>query len=115
MIMITIIDIILMSRECTAPKAGGGDGEREPCGLCKGEGKQQETCNDVSILIITNNLTLYMYVAALLSVLERVGALELVLEQLRGGGEEEAEDLRLPQLQANLRQVRATFWQEASI
>ena len=56
-----------------------------------------------------------IYVAALLSVLERVGALELVLEQLRGGGEEEAEDLWLPQLQANLRQVRATFWQEASI
>ena len=53
MIMITIIDIILMSRECTAPKAGGGDGEREPCGLCKGEGKQQETCNDVSMLIMT--------------------------------------------------------------
>ena len=35
-------------RECTAPKAEGGG--REPCGLCKGEGKQQETCNDVSIM-----------------------------------------------------------------
>ena len=52
-ILVTIILIIrnitislLMVRECTAPKAEGGG--REPCGLCKGEGKQQETCNDVS-------------------------------------------------------------------
>ena len=37
-------------RECTAPKAEGGG--REPCGLCKGEGKQQETCNDVSIMLV---------------------------------------------------------------
>ena len=37
-------------RECTAPKAEGGG--REPCGLCKGEGKQQETCNDVSIILV---------------------------------------------------------------
>ena len=93
--MITIIDI-LMSRECTAPKAGRGDGEREPCGLCKGEGKQQETCNDVSVQIMTIRpcwTGFKIYVSALLSVLERVGAVELVLEQLRGGGEEEAEDM----------------------
>ena len=37
-------------RECTAPKAEGSG--REPCGLCKGEGKQQETCNDVSIMLV---------------------------------------------------------------
>ena len=98
MIMITIFDIMipfLMLRECTAPKAGGG-GEREPCGLCKGEGKQQETCNDVSAQIMTIRrcwMGFKIYVSALLSVLERVGAVELVLEQLRGGGEEEAEDM----------------------
>ena len=41
-----IIDITLATRECTAPKAGGDD--REPCGLCKGENNQHESCNDVS-------------------------------------------------------------------
>ena len=49
--IITIIDIMIlfpMTRECTAPKAEGGG--REPCGLCKGDGKQQETCNDVSVI-----------------------------------------------------------------
>ena len=44
-----------------------------------------------------------MNIAALLSVLERVGALDVLLEQLRVGREEEAEDLRLAQLEANLR------------
>ena len=48
--MITIMIPFFMTRECTAPKAEGGG--REPCGLCKGEGKQQETCNDVSIIRI---------------------------------------------------------------
>ena len=41
-------------------------------------------------------------VAALLSVLERVGTMDIVLEQLRVGGEEEAEELQLPKLQTNL-------------
>ena len=30
-------------RECTAPDGSGG---REPCGLCKGEREEQESCND---------------------------------------------------------------------
>ena len=94
LIIMNITIFLLMVRECTAPKAEGGG--REPCGLCKGEGKQQETCNDVSAQIMTIRpcwTSFKIYVSALLSVLERVGAVELVLEQLRGGGEEEAEDL----------------------
>ena len=31
------------TRPCTAPKEGGGT---EPCGLCKGEGEEKETCNN---------------------------------------------------------------------
>ena len=41
-------------------------------------------------------------VAALLSVLERVAAVDILLGQLWGGGEEETEDLQLAKLQANL-------------
>ena len=41
-------------------------------------------------------------VAALLPVLERVAAVDILLGQLRGGGEEETEDLQLAELQANL-------------
>ena len=41
-------------------------------------------------------------VAALLSFLERVAAMDILLGQLRGGGEEETEDLQLAELQANL-------------
>ena len=41
-------------------------------------------------------------VAALLSVLELVAAVDILLGQLRGGGEEETEDLQLAELQANL-------------
>ena len=49
----TIIDDIT-TRECTAPKAGGDD--REPCGLCKGENNQHESCNDVSASMILKGL-----------------------------------------------------------
>ena len=49
-----IIDITIASRECTAPKAGGDD--REPCGLCKGENNQHETCNDVSASTILQRM-----------------------------------------------------------
>ena len=41
-------------------------------------------------------------VAALLSVLELVAAVDILLGQLWGGGEEETEDLQLAKLQANL-------------
>ena len=53
-------------RECTAPKADGGG--REPCGLCKGEGKQQETCNDVSFIIVVSIVVVDVYVVVIVNV-----------------------------------------------
>ena len=53
-------------RECTAPKAEGGG--REPCGLCKGEGKQQETCNDVSFIIVVSIVVVDVYVVVIVNV-----------------------------------------------
>ena len=53
-------------------------------------------------LLYDVSLCMIPCVAALLSVLERVGAVDILLGQLRGGGEEETEDLQLAKLQANL-------------
>ena len=65
-------------RECTAPKAEGSG--REPCGLCKGEGKQQETCNDVSFIHD-------VFIAAVDIVVVVVVVVVVVAVFARGGGQ----------------------------